>query len=73
MSVSVHCEAISLARLKVVLLPKVIRRCGMDYKDTSPVAKPTSVRILISLAVTCHWPLYQLDINNAFLNGVLDE
>ena len=33
----------------------------------------TSVRILVSLAVTYHWPLNQLDIKNVFLNGILDE
>jgi len=39
----------------------------------SPVAKMTSVRLLISLATTHHWPVHQLDIKNAFLNGILDE
>jgi len=31
------------------------------------------VQIIISLVVTSHWPLYQLDVKNAFLNGVLDK
>jgi len=45
-----------------------------DYQDTfSLVAKLTSVRILVSLAATHHWLLHQLDIKNAFLNGVFDE
>ncbi|XP_061348750.1 uncharacterized protein LOC133294107 [Gastrolobium bilobum] len=43
---------------------------GEDYGDTfSPVAKMASVRIFITMAVIRHWPLYQLDVKNAFLNG----
>ncbi|MFS8003771.1 putative RNA-directed DNA polymerase [Helianthus anomalus] len=32
-----------------------------------------SVRICIALAAIHHWPLHQLDVKNAFLNGVLEE
>ena len=31
------------------------------------------VRCLISIAVNMNWPLYQLDVNNAFLYGDLEE
>ena len=45
-----------------------------DYKHTfSPIAKLTTVRSFIALATAKGWPLHQLDINNAFLRGFIDE
>lgn len=47
---------------------------GIDYGDTfSPVAKMASVRLLISMTSMNHWPLFQLDIKNAFLHEELAE
>ena len=39
----------------------------------SLVAKLTSIRIILSLAANFNWPLYQLDVKNAFLHGDLKE
>lgn len=47
---------------------------GVDYQETfSPIAKLSTVLILLLVAANSDWKLHQLDVKNAFLNGDLEE
>ena len=65
----------SLDKYKARLVARgFAQQYGVDYLDTfSPVVKPATVRLVLSLAVSQGWCLRQLDVSNAFLHGLLDE
>jgi hypothetical protein len=47
---------------------------GLDYDDKfSPVVKAATIHIVLSLTVSKGWSLRQLDVQNAFLHGILEE
>ena len=47
---------------------------GVDFFDTfAPVVRWETIRMLIAIAVHLNWPIHQLDVLTAFLNGILQE
>ncbi|KAH9696661.1 retrovirus-related pol polyprotein from transposon RE2 [Citrus sinensis] len=65
----------SVAKYKARLVAKGFQQiAGVNYFETfSPVIKPATIRVVLSLAVMNKWKIRQVDVNNAFLNGDLTE
>jgi histone deacetylase 1/2 len=65
----------SIKRYKACLVARgFTQQEGIDYSETfSLVIKQATIRLVFSIAVSRNWKIHQLDIHNAFLNGVLTE
>jgi len=65
----------TIEKYKTRLVAKgYIQKEGEDYFDTySPVACLTTIRVLLSLAVSHGLLVHQMDVKTAFLNGELEE
>ena len=47
---------------------------GIDYHETfAPIAKMVIVCTFLTVATAKNWNLHQMDVQNAFLHGDLDE
>lgn len=65
----------SINKYKARLVAKGFhQQARFDFKETfSPVVKPVTIRVILTLALTFNWPVQQIDVNNAFLNDHLEE
>jgi hypothetical protein len=70
-----HTADDNLDRYKAQLVAKGFKqRYGVDYENTfSLVVNSTTIHVLLSVAISKGWNLHQLDVQNAFLHGNLDE
>lgn len=59
---------------KARLVARGFRQNNLNYSDIySPVVKMVSVRTMLALSNKKGWPVYQLDVCSAFLNGVIND
>ena len=65
----------SVDRYKARLVAKGFKqRYGLDYDDMfRMIVKTVTVRLVLYIAVSRGWCLRQLDVQNAFLHGILQE
>nr|GEY90438.1 ribonuclease H-like domain-containing protein [Tanacetum cinerariifolium] len=61
----------TLSRYKARLVPDGSMQVeGVDVDNTfSPIVKPGTIQTVLSLAISRHWPVHQLDVKNAFFHG----
>jgi hypothetical protein len=65
----------SIDRYKARLVAKGFKqRYGIDYEDMfSPVVKVAIIRLVLFVVVSKGCSLQQLDVQNTFLHGVIEE
>jgi hypothetical protein len=65
----------SIDHYKARLIAKGFKqRFGIDYDDTfRPVVKFATIHLVLSLTVSQGWSIRQLNVQNVFLHGVLEE
>lgn len=65
----------TIAKHKARLVAKgFLQKARLDYSEVfAPVARTETIRLVLALASGKRWPLFQLDVKSAFLNGPLEE
>jgi hypothetical protein len=65
----------SVTKYKTRLVAKgYAQTYGIDYEETyNLVTKMTTVKVIITMAIAKGWLLHQMDVNDVFLHGDLQE
>ena len=65
----------SICKHKARLVVKgYVQSYGVDYTETfAPVARLDNIRLLFALAAHKGWEIHQMDVQSAFLNGILKK
>ena len=68
-------EAGTIDKFKAHLVAQGFRqKLDIDHFNRyAPVARITTIRLLVALDTTYHLEMHQMDVKTAFLYGVLDE
>jgi hypothetical protein len=70
-----HAADGSVEKFKAIFLAKGFsQKEGIDYDDNfSHVARYTSIRVIIALALVLGWKLHEMDVKTTFLNGKIEH
>lgn len=61
-------------RLKARLVTKGFNQTtGFDFSETFSLVKFPTIRVILIISLAHGWDLMQVEVNNAFLHGFLDE
>lgn len=65
----------SLEKYKPCVVAKGVQKiAGIDYtKILNPMVKPTTIHVVLTLALSNGWQMQQLDVNTSFLNKDIKE
>ena len=65
----------SVEKYKAIFVARGFSRVeGIDYEETfALVARYSSIRSILALSTQMGWQIHQMDVNTAFLNGVIEE
>lgn len=51
-----------------------LQREGIAFEEVfTPIARIEIIRLVVGIANNHNWPIYQMDVKSAFLNGPLKE